>query len=285
MLYIGCPVWGYKEWVGNLFPAHTPQSEFLRLYSQHFNTVEGNTTFYATPSQETVARWRSETPATFRFCPKISRDISHRPRIDMTQVETAAFVERMRGLGEQLGPMFLQLPATFTPARLPELEQFLIHWPKDVRLAVEVRHLAFFSSPHATTLDELLRAYNAARVMMDSRPIRVGSSEEQRVLEARERKPDVPVHVALTTDFVFLRYIGNPAMAVNAPLLDTWAQHLARWYTQGITPYVFCHCPFTVHAPEICSALYERVSKLVPVPPLFEQPDALNSGIEQARLF
>src|SRR5690348_11456037 len=43
MFYIGCPMWGYKEWVGSLFPLHTPQREFLRLYSQRLSAVEGNT--------------------------------------------------------------------------------------------------------------------------------------------------------------------------------------------------------------------------------------------------
>ncbi len=56
MFYIGCPMWGYKDWVGNLFPPHTPQSDFLRLYSRQLNTVEGNTTFYALPSAETLAQ-------------------------------------------------------------------------------------------------------------------------------------------------------------------------------------------------------------------------------------
>src|SRR5450631_4053806 len=61
MFYIGCPMWGYKDWVGTLFPPHTPASDFLRLYSNKLSTVEGNTTFYALPSQETIARWRQET--------------------------------------------------------------------------------------------------------------------------------------------------------------------------------------------------------------------------------
>ena len=82
MFYIGCPMWGYKEWVGEFFPPRTPQSEFLRLYSRRLTTVEGNTTFYATPNAETVARWHVETPSTFRFCYKIPRAISHEPRLD-----------------------------------------------------------------------------------------------------------------------------------------------------------------------------------------------------------
>ncbi|MEO7912925.1 MAG: DUF72 domain-containing protein, partial [Roseiflexaceae bacterium] len=75
--YIGCAVWGYKDWVGGLFPPGSKQTDFLSLYSRRLTTVEGNTTFYATPSVETVKRWAAETPETFRFCFKLPREVSH----------------------------------------------------------------------------------------------------------------------------------------------------------------------------------------------------------------
>src|SRR5215470_11045266 len=154
-------MWGYKEWVGEFFPPRTPQSEFLRLYSQRLTTVEGNTTFYATPNAETVARWRMDTPSTFRFCFKIPRTISHAPRLDTAKTELMAFLGRMRALQERLGPMFLQLPPSFAPTELSQLEAFLKFWPNDVRLAVEVRHPEFYSEQHASTLNIMLRQYHA----------------------------------------------------------------------------------------------------------------------------
>ncbi len=272
MFYIGCPVWGCKEWVGNFFPPRTPTSEFLKLYSRRLTTVEGNTTFYATPSVETVARWRQEMADTFRFCPKVSRSISHAARLDETKGETLAFTERLRGLGTALGPMFLQLPPSFAPAHLPQLQRFLDFWPSDLRLAVEVRHPGFYTAQHTALLNTLLGQYNAGRVIMDTRPLRMGASEEQEVHTARERKPDLPVQMAITTDFAFVRYIGHPEMEINEPLLDAWAQQLARWFKQGATLYVFCHCPFEVHSPALCAELYRRVQALVPLPPLPWQP-------------
>ena len=191
--YIGCPIWSYKEWVGTLFPPRTPTREFLRIYSRKLSTVEGNTTFYAVPSAEMVARWCAETPQEFRFCPKLPRDISHTPVLAATQAATLAFVERMRGLGERLGSMFLQLPPTFAPKQLSQLETWLGFWPPDVRLAVEVRHPAFFEKEQSLALNTLLNQHRAARVIMDTRPIRVGPEDEQGVLQARERKPDLPV--------------------------------------------------------------------------------------------
>lgn len=285
MFYIGCPMWGYKEWVGSFFPARTPASEFLRLYSRRLTAVEGNTVFYALPSTETIARWREETPPTFRICPKVSRSISHEARLDQTRDETLFFVERMRALGPRLGQIFLQLPPTFGPAQLPQLETFLNFWPGDVHLAVEVRHPDFYEEQHAPALNALLSRYHAARVMMDTRPIRVGSAEEQAILQARERKPNLPLQVAVTTDLVFLRYIGNPQMEINASFLDPWAQQIAQWLKQNLTVYTFCHCPFEIHSPDICAALYQRVSTLYPLPPLHQEQDTDDGGIEQPTLF
>ena len=281
MFYIGSPMWGYKEWVGNFFPPQTPPGDFLRLYSQKLTTVEGNTTFYALPSAETVARWSQETSSYFRFCPKISRDISHSAALDARKKETEVFTQRMRGLGERLGPMFLQLPPGFSPAQMTQLQAFLEFWPRGLRLAIEVRHPKFFTEPYANELNTLLRRHNVGRVIMDSRPIRIGSPEEKQVLQARERKPDIPVEVVATADFTFVRYIGHPRMEVNEPLLDFWAQQMARWLQQGLTIFAFCHCPFEVHSPEICQELYRRVSSLHSLPSLPSQPQQP----EQARLF
>lgn len=70
-------MWGLKAWVGSFFPAGAKQREFLALYSRRLQTVEGNTTFYATPDVATVERWRAETPPGFRFCFKFPQSISH----------------------------------------------------------------------------------------------------------------------------------------------------------------------------------------------------------------
>jgi uncharacterized protein YecE (DUF72 family) len=287
MFYLGCPIWSHKEWVGTFFPERTPPGDFLRLYSRKLSTVEGNTTFYAVPSAETIARWRAETPPGFRFCPKIPRAISHSRALEATREATLAFVKRMLGLGERLGPIFLQLPPTFGPAHLPQLETWLGFWPTEVRLAVEVRHPAFFEQVQGAALNALLNERRAARVIMDTRPIRVGPAEEQGMLQARERKPDLPVYPAITTDFTFVRYIGHTSDEINAPFLDAWAARLAQWLERGTALYVFCHCPFEIHSPAICSELYRRLAHLTPLPdlPWVREKEERGQEIEQGRLF
>src|SRR5215211_3877232 len=88
--YIGCAVWAYKDWVGELFPPGSKSGEFLALYSRRLTTVEGNTTFYAIPKAEIVQRWAAETPETFRFCFKIPREISHSGHLARKADETRA---------------------------------------------------------------------------------------------------------------------------------------------------------------------------------------------------
>lgn len=285
MLYIGCPMWGYKEWLGNFFSKRTPTSDFLQLYSQKLTTVEGNTIFYALPSADTVARWAQQTPTSFRFCPKVLRSISHEANLDQQKNETLAFIQRMRGFGERLGPIFLQLPPSFGPSQNDQLQTFLNYWPTDIRLAVEVRHPDFYQEPHATKLNHLLQQHDVARVIMDTRPIRIGSPQEQQELQARERKPNLPVQISTTTNFAFVRYIGHPRMEVNEPFLDQWAHQLASWYKQGLTIYAFCHCPFEVHSPELCYELYQRIRALVSLPALSWQPEETDHNPEQMRLF
>jgi uncharacterized protein YecE (DUF72 family) len=268
--------------MGGFFPTRTPANEFLRLYSRRLTAVEGNTTFYATPSAETIARWVQETPSTFQFCPKVARSISHTTQLDDTREEPQAFVERLRGLGTRLGPLFLQLPPSFAPAHLERLQAFLDFWPSDVRLAVEVRHTAFYEEVQAAKLNTLFERHRIARVIMDTRPLRVGSTQEQQVLEARKRKPNLPVQVALTADFSLVRYIGHPDLEVNVVFLDSWAQQLSHWLKQGVTLYVFCHCPLDERAPLLCAELYQRVKSLTSLPPLPWQPPV---AVNQPEIF
>jgi uncharacterized protein YecE (DUF72 family) len=126
---------------------------------------------------------------------------------------------------------------------------------------------------------------------VDTRPIRSLSGEEiledsvyQRMLEARERKPDLPVISERTASFVFLRYIGHPEIDGNKPYFAEWADHLAEWIREGAEAYVFCHCPDERVDPWMCRAFHQRVSVKVDIPPLpWDEPGSDSAW--QERLF
>ena len=273
--YIGCPIWSFKGWVGNFYPEGTKPAEFLREYSRRLTTVEGNTTFYAVPSQDTLEGWLTQMHEGFRFCPKVPKAISHEGKL-MDNIERAReFIKVMSQLGTRLGPMFLQLPPRYSPKLLPDLQAFLAAWPPEVRLAVEVRHLDWFDSPHDQALDQLLMEHNMARVTIDTRPIRdldgdkiLAGSVYQSLLDARERKPDIPVIPKRTADFVFVRYIGHPQLENNFPLLDEWADYFGKQLNSGADVYAFCHSPENMTAPWICKELHQRAAKQAPIAPL-----------------
>ncbi len=121
--YLGCPMWGLKDWLGTLYRRRSQPRTFLEQYAGVFNTVEGNTTFYSLPSPESVERWRQATPEGFRFCFKFPRRITHEKGLRGAGPETAELLRRLEPLGERLGTFMLQLPPAFGPERTPLLER------------------------------------------------------------------------------------------------------------------------------------------------------------------
>jgi uncharacterized protein YecE (DUF72 family) len=276
MLYLGCPMWANKSWVGSLFPPGSRPRDFLSLYSRRLNTVEGNTTFYATPTAETIARWREETPSGFKFCLKFPQTISHRRRLQGAEAETAEFLERLEQLGDRCGPSFLQLPPTFGGRDLPRLAAYLEALPRRAAgYAVEVRHPGFFDAPAEADLEALLRGRGVARVLYDQRGLRSAEPADEGTRTAQARKPNVPVRFTRTAAFAFIRYISHPDLPSNAPLLDEWAEKVAGWLSAGDDVYFFCHHKNDHYAPMLARDFHARVAArhtLEPLPPWDEPP-------------
>ncbi len=90
----------------DFYPAGTPQKEFLRVYAERLPSVELNATFYQLPSEERLRAWAELTPPAFRFAVKMNRRATHFG--DLSVVGT--FCERVRVLGDRLGPILVQLP-------------------------------------------------------------------------------------------------------------------------------------------------------------------------------
>jgi len=274
-IFLGCPIWSFKGWVGNFYPKGTKPANFLHEYARRLTTIEGNTTFYAIPAPKTIESWIVHTPETFRFCPKIPKAISHNGKLLDYADRALYFMDVMRPLAARLGPLFLQLPPRYSPNLLGDLEAFLSLMPRDLRLAVEVRHLDWFDSPHREALNQLLATHNMARVVIDTRPIRslegdqiIAGSSYESLLEARERKPDVPVFMERTGDFIFLRFIGHPALKPNLEFITEWVEYLVPQMKQNADVFIFCHSPDNLIAPEICREFHRRIAAKINIPPL-----------------
>jgi uncharacterized protein YecE (DUF72 family) len=134
-LYVGTSGFSYPSWKPAFYPAGTPQREFLHVYAERLASVELNATFYQLPSEERLRSWAEQTPPGFRFAVKMNRRATHFG--DLSVVGT--FCERVRVLGERLGPILVQLPPS-RPRDDGWLELTRASLDPELEYAFEFRH-------------------------------------------------------------------------------------------------------------------------------------------------
>lgn len=237
--YMGGTGWAVKEWVGTLFPADAKQKDFLKHYARQFNTVEMNTTHYRIPTAAMVEKWKTETESDFKFCPKIPQIISHSAHLGVNTGLIEQFTTAIEGMESKLGCCFMQMPPYFGADRLPVLENFLKHFPRQIPLAVEVRHESWFNSvKNSTQLFNMLEKYNTSTVITDVAGRR-----------------DV-MHMRLTTNTAMIRFVGNGLHPTDFTRLNDWMWRMDSWYEQGLaTVYFFLHEPEEPQIPTLASYL------------------------------
>jgi uncharacterized protein YecE (DUF72 family) len=97
---------------------------------------------------------------------------------------------------------------------------------------------------------------------------RLAESTYGNLLQARERKPDIPVIPTSTANFAYIRYIGHPDLAMNDSYLDKWREYCVAQLHKGVDVYVFCHSPENLTEPLLCRELHDRIAKHVQIAPL-----------------
>jgi len=256
-VYFGCPAWSCKEWVGKYYPAKTKPADYLYHYSRQFNTIELNTTHYRIPKPETINRWKQSVPKGFTFCPKLPQSISHKKFFQGTQEALIQFAESVNKLERTLGTTFMQLPPYFQPKDQWALEQFIENFPKEIPLALEFRHEAWFQD---FKIFEKMCNWLAKK----------GIST---VITDVAGRRDV-LHQRLTTPHLILRLVGNNLHKTDYERVNLWVEKIAQWSAEGLeSAYLFIHEPDEVHCPEITTYLIQQLNKklaikLVPPKPI-----------------
>ena len=127
-LYVGTSGWSYPPWRPAFYPAGAKPGEFLGYYAGRLPSVELNSTGYRIPAEDQFRRWAEQTPSGFRFAVKMQ---AYQLR------QAATFEERVRLLGERLGPIRLLV----TQARDEGfLTLALGSLGGDLRIAFDFRH-------------------------------------------------------------------------------------------------------------------------------------------------
>ena len=85
----------------------------LQRYATRLGCVEINSSFYRPHRPETYASWAAQVPATFRFAVKLPQAITHELRLRAATRLLDQFLAQVSGLGDRLGVLLVQLPASF----------------------------------------------------------------------------------------------------------------------------------------------------------------------------
>src|SRR6186997_30474 len=76
-IHIGTSGWSYKDWVEIFYPKKVKTKDWLSHYAKTFDCTEINGSFYRLPSKQTVINWVNMVSKQFKFCPKMSRYLTH----------------------------------------------------------------------------------------------------------------------------------------------------------------------------------------------------------------
>jgi uncharacterized protein YecE (DUF72 family) len=184
--HIGCSGWSYSAWLGPFYPSKLENADWLRYYSQIFDYVEIDSSFYRMPSKFMVKNWAKKTPDNFRFTAKFPKVITHDKHLVDVNEEVYTYLSNMEPLQEKTIALLIQLPPSMQiMPGLQGLKDLVRILDRRFRYAVEVRHPSWFQD----------LAYNF-----------FANNDICMVWSQLARMSTPPI---VTSDFLYVRFIGD----------------------------------------------------------------------------
>jgi len=190
----------------------------LEYYSQQFDTVELNNSFYRLPTDAAFDNWRESTPANFVFAVKASRFLTHQKKLKDPESALEKLLPRASRLSTKLGPLLFQLPPRWqvNPGRL---EGFLEALPRDLRCTFEFRDLSWLQPD----INKLLARFGAAFCIYEL---------------AGYHSP-----LTVTADFAYVRLhgpgIGKYQESYSTARLRRWSKQVEEWAKDLASVYIY----------------------------------------------
>ncbi|UCE97778.1 MAG: DUF72 domain-containing protein [Dehalococcoidia bacterium] len=204
-IYIGTSGWSYPKgegtWTGFFYP--TSKVNELEYYSQFFNTVEINSTFYRPPNPGYVYNWINRVPEKFLFSVKLWQKFTHPKMYEeatgkeavISKTDVDLFIDSISPLIQagKLGALLAQFPPSFkNNSNEWKILQAVVNTFGQYKLAIELRHRSW-SDDEQTAL--FLRDNNVAWVHID----------EPKFYSS------IAADLPLTSDFAYFRFHGRNA--------------------------------------------------------------------------
>jgi len=232
--YIGTSGWSYPKgegtWSGHFYPKG--RIDEISYYSQFFNTVEINSSFYSPPNPRYVSSWAGKVPEGFLFTAKLWQKFTHPKMFKQATGSDAVIsfkdidifknsIEPLARAGK-LGALLAQFPPSFKNDNFGrQVLRAVINAFGDYRLAIELRHRSWSDDPSTA---ELLMGNNAAWVQIDEPKFKFSVAQE----------------LPLTSDMAYFRFHGRNA--------ENW------WQGDSETRYRY------LYSPEEIQELTQRVT-------------------------
>lgn len=240
---MGTSGWSYR-WQGIFYPLDLKSADYLPYYATHFNATEINSSFYHFTMAKTIEKWLSLTPASFRFAAKLHQQITHKSKfVDIGQ-PLDKFMSSYTLMGNRLGPILIQLAASFHFDKQLTEDFFIVlreKYPAQT-FALEVRHKSWFVEEAL----ELMRQYQISFV----------------ISSAGKRFPGLEI---ATTETVYFRLHGEEKLyssAYSDEKLEKYAFMIKDWLLDGKQIWVFFNNTILGHAITDCKKLYRLIERL-----------------------
>lgn len=226
-IYIGTSGWSYPKgegtWTGYFYP--TGKINELEYYSQFFNAVEINSSFYRPPNPGYVYNWARRVPESFLFTVKLWQKFTH-PKMyeeatgdqaSISQKDVDQFNHSIEPLARygKLGALLAQFPPSFkNDSYGQQILSAVIRTFGQYRLAVELRHRSWSDDENTP---KFLRENNVTWVQIDEPKF----------------QSSVAVEVPLTSNMAYFRFHGRNA--------EMW------WQGDSETRYKYLYSPLEIN--------------------------------------
>ena len=216
-LYIGCSGFYNNDWKGTLYPEDAKSKDYLCLYSQQFNAVEINSTFYRKPTAKTLQKWFDETPEDFKFFIKIPKTISHEKRLENCKEEITEFCTHIQSnLKDKLAGFLYQFPPSFKNTE-ENSNRILENIDSQFLNVIEFRHESWWN-------DEIYK------ILQDNKVIFSGVSFPGKLLE------DVIIN---SNDTLYYRLHGKPVLYKSEYSEDFLNDLAEKIKNSGLKSFIF----------------------------------------------
>lgn len=216
------------------YPENIAQRKWFEFYSEYFNSLELNATFYRFPRVEHLKSWYDRSPVDFSFTVKAPRHITHFKKFkDGHQMLNDFYQSVKDGLREKLGCVLFQFPVKYKydPDRLQKIVDMLdvsvknvlefrddSWWNTEVYDLLEKNLISFCGMSHPALPEDAVGTSDILYYRLHGVPHLYTSKYDVHILEYIVR--GLLAHKQATKAFVYFNNTAGGNAIINAKQLQ-----------------------------------------------------------------